>query len=248
MNANGIGQAEKQMAEMGYGAAKTEKTKSTSGSRDIGNPKLSDKAQKYYDQLKKKYSNMEFVLVSEDRKNEAQANIGNYKSGKEMLVLIDTEKVEKMAADEDFRKKYEGIISGATAQLAQIKVSLGSSAGSVKSYGMQINDKGIASFFAVVDSSMAAQKKLLEKKSAQKASDKKKAAKEERQKQTEELLTKNRGETDKTEDPKKDSVTVTATSIEELLRKINDVLNGRNSDAIQTEEERMLGQHVNYTA
>lgn len=35
----------------------------------IGNPRLSEKASKYYDQLKKKYSNMNFILVSEDQKN-----------------------------------------------------------------------------------------------------------------------------------------------------------------------------------
>ena len=39
----------------------------------IGNPRLSEKASKYYDQLKKKYSNMNFILVSEDQKEYAKA-------------------------------------------------------------------------------------------------------------------------------------------------------------------------------
>ena len=38
----------------------------------IGNPKLSEKAAKYYDELKKKYSNMNFILVSEDMKQQAR--------------------------------------------------------------------------------------------------------------------------------------------------------------------------------
>ena len=116
----------------------------------IGDPKLSEKAAKYYEKLKKKYSNMDFILVSEDKKAEAQANAGKYANANRMVVLIDTEKIERMAEDNKYRKQYEAIISGATNQLSQLKSSLGANASSVKTYGMQVKE-GTASFFAVVD-------------------------------------------------------------------------------------------------
>lgn len=42
---------------------RTGKTGTVTG-RTIGNPKLSEKAAKYYEELKRKYSNMDFILVS----------------------------------------------------------------------------------------------------------------------------------------------------------------------------------------
>ena len=83
--------------------AAEEKLNNVSG-RTIGSPKLSDKALKYYEQLKKKYSNMEFVLISPDKKAEVERNKGMYASSKELLVLIDSDKIERMAEDEEYRK------------------------------------------------------------------------------------------------------------------------------------------------
>ena len=48
----------------------TEKKNRVSG-RTVGNPQLSEKASKYYEQLKAKFGNMEFVLVSKDMKEQA---------------------------------------------------------------------------------------------------------------------------------------------------------------------------------
>ena len=104
---------------------------------------------------------------------------------------------------------------------------------------MQINEKGLASFFAVVDKSLAAQKKRIEKKAQEKKEnarkDTKKAAKKAQEEALEERLTGKAGE--------EDLVTVTASSMEELLRKINDVIYDSMSDYAQTNEEKMVGQH-----
>lgn len=234
MGTSGVGLTDSKRAayetikvEMGMGISKT---------NEIGSPKLSQKAQKYYDQLKKKYANMEFVLVSEDKKKEVEANIGKFQSSKEMLVLIDTAKIEKMAVDESYRKKYEGIISGAKAQMSQIMTNMGSMASSVKSFGMKFDDGGNASFFAVVDKSLAAQKKRIEKKAIQKENEKKKTTKEEKEKRAQE------------KDKDSDTVMVTAPSIEELLQKIKDVVYEDMSDHLETEAEKKLGQKVDYIA
>ena len=116
-------------------ADKTTKKSKVSG-RTIGDPVLSDKAQKYYEKLKAKYSNMDFILVSPEKKEEAESKKGMYQSSKELLVLIDSDKIEKMAEDEEYRAKYEGILNNAASQINQMKDSLGSKADSVSSFGI----------------------------------------------------------------------------------------------------------------
>ena len=135
-------------------SSSVKKTRVTHG-KTIGEPKLSESAQKYYEKLKKKYSNLDFILVSSDMKEQAEANAGRYADKNRTVVLIDEEKIERMAADEDYRKQYEGIINNATKQLSQIKDSLGLNAGKVKTYGIKVDDGGNASFFAVIDTPAA---------------------------------------------------------------------------------------------
>ena len=77
-----------------------------------------------------------------------------------------------MATDEKFRKQYEGILSGAAAQIQQLKTSLQSSGAQVKGFGMQVNDGGTLSFFAVLKKSSADQKARIEKKGEQKRAEK----------------------------------------------------------------------------
>ena len=99
MNTNGIGNtyAAQAVAQSAAAAQVKDSTKVTMnrGQKEIGEPKLSKKAQKYYDQLKKKFSNMDFILVSADMKEEAEANAGKYGSNKSLIVLIDDEKDRK---------------------------------------------------------------------------------------------------------------------------------------------------------
>ena len=54
---------------------KTNTKKTKVGGAVIGTPELSDKAKKYYEQLKKKYSNMDFILVSKDKKEIGRAHV-----------------------------------------------------------------------------------------------------------------------------------------------------------------------------
>ncbi|MGN0513413.1 MAG: DUF6033 family protein [Lachnospiraceae bacterium] len=214
--------------------------------KTIGEPKLSEKAQKYYESLQKKYGNMDFILVSKDMKETAQAQAGKYANPNRMVVLIDEEKIERMATDEAYRKKYEGIISGATAQLEQMKESIISSGANVKTYGVQINDGGNTSFFAVIDKSLADQRKRIEAKAEKKAEEKKKAAKEENAERLERQREKNKPDkvSDKTDE---ELVTVTASSIEELIKKINDTVYAAMSDTTETEAEKKIGRSIDYT-
>ncbi len=211
--------------------------------KTIGQPKLSDEAKEYYAELKKKYSNMDFILVSKDMKDAAKSQAGSYANPNKLVVLIDEEKIERMAADENFRKQYEAIISNAASGLAKFKTQLGSNASVVKAYGMQVNDGGNASFFAVVDKSLAAQRERIAKKKVEKAADKKAAEKKAEKKAAEEKWAEKNAEKAKADE---NTITVTASSFEELLQKINDIIYEEMSDSVETEEEKMLGQYIDF--
>ena len=227
------------------GTGKTSQTAQTRGKtedygRTIGQPELSEKAAKYYEQLKKKYGNYDFILVSRDQKENAKANAAKYANGYKTVVLIDEDKIEQMATDEKFRKQYEGILSGAAAQIQQLKTSLQSSGAQVKGFGMQVNDGGTLSFFAVLKKSSAEQKARIEKKAAEK-----KAAKKEKEERLKDK------KSDKVADSKEeagteDTVTISAGSIEELLSKIETYNFNQRSDSVQTAGERQVGQNFDF--
>lgn len=238
------------------GTSEAKQTKGTTGNygRTIGQPELSEKAAKYYEQLKKKYGNYDFILVSRDQKENAKANAAKYANGYKTVVLIDEDKIEQMATDEKFRKQYEGILSGAAAQIQQLKTSLQSSGANVKGFGMQVNDGGTLSFFAVLKKSSAEQKARIEKKAEQKktekkAAEKKAAEKKAAKKEKEERLKDKKS--DKVADSKEeagteDTVTISAGSIEELLSKIETYNFNTRSDSVQTASERQVGQNFDF--
>lgn len=221
------------------------------GGRTIGNPKLSDKALKYYEQLKRKYGNMDFILVSPEMKEQAERMKGAYASNKELLVLIDSDKIERMAQDEEYRRKYEGILDSAGIRMQQMKKSLGANADRVKSYGMTFNDHGNASFFAVVDKSLALQRERIKEKHEENVKNKKEAAKKAEKEKAQEAAGESRTGAGKTKREDDDSVTVTASTWEELLEKINLVIENaafeERSDRALTEQEKKLGQSIDYS-
>ena len=226
----------------------------------IGNPKLSEKAYKYYDELKKKYSNMNFILVSEDMKEQAKANASAYANANKMVVLIDEDKIERMAEDENYRKQYEAIIANAVSGMSQLGSSIAATGASVKGYGMQVNDNGTATYFAVLEKSSAAQKERIEKKAAkkkaeEKAKDKKaqKEAEKERIKKSHDKAEKINDEDVDTDDEDgkinsaSDTVIISASSIEELLSKIQNESQKYLSDNILSEKEKNVGQGFDYS-
>jgi len=206
--------------------------------RTVGEPKLSDEAKKYYNQLKQKFGNYDFVLVSRDEKENAKANASRYANGIKTVVLIDEDKIERMATDAAYRKQYEDILSGAASQLESMKQSMGGLGADVKGYGMQVNDNGTVSFFAVLKEMSQEQKERIEKHAKEKQADHKKEVKEENQEKLKEL-------TEHDDHPEK-TVTISAGSVEELMLKIEDYSLSQRSDAVRTDEERMLGQHIDF--
>ena len=221
----------------------------------IGDVKLSDKAKDYYNQLKGKFHNMEFIAVSKDMKAQVQANAAAYGNANKMVVLIDEDKLERMATDESFRKKYEGIIAMSQTKMAEAKNSLTSSGASVKNFGMSVDSNGKESFFATVEKSQDLQKKRIEKKAAekkeQKAKEKKKAEKEAREERLQKAKDK---KTDKAADESeiqdiddgKEYVTIEAKSMDELLSKVQTYSYSGAINRVMTDSERMVGGYVDF--
>ena len=210
------------------------KNETTKVKNTIGNPSLSKDAASYYEELKAKHSDVEFVLVSEDQKETAKEQAANINSNKSMIVLISEDEVEQMATDENVRTQNEKLIADAKAQMPDLMKQLKESGTEVKSFGMEFDDKGNASYFAVVDKSMAAQKELIENKQAEKRAEKKADAKE----ANAEKLHSNH---------KEDLTTVTASSVEELIDKIKDVMYEAKADNIMTTQEKMVGQSFDFS-
>lgn len=233
-----------------------ESTKKTRASgRTIGNPELTEKAAKYYEELKKKYGNLDFILVSKDQKDFAKANASKYSNPHKMVVLIDEEKIERMAEDEKYRQQYEGIIAKGASGLTQLKSKLANMGLNMKSCGMNVYDNGATSFFATMDKSFKAQNKTakqrLEKKKAAKKAEEKKAAKKAEQKKQQEKLEANREERrvireEYFENDNEDEITFTADSIEDLIDQIEgaDYLLGRDTSA---NSRRQVGRGVDFT-
>lgn len=232
-------------------AAEEEKTSSVKKTKvrgkTIGNPELSEKASKYYEDLKKKYSNMDFILVSRDQKEFAKAKAGSFANPGKMVVLIDEDKIERMAEDEKYRKQYEGIIARGASGMAKLGNSLANTGANVKTFGMKVNDNGTASFFAVLKKGSDAQKERIEKKAAEKKEAKKADAKKAKKKEREEWIEKSRDGRDNEKVYDEDTVTISASSVEELIKRVGDYMQSSMIDNVWTEDEKMVGHNFNYT-
>lgn len=218
--------------------------------KTIGNPKLSEKAQKYYEELRSKFHNMEFICVSEDQKEAAKAKASSFAQHNKMVVLIDEAKLERMAEDSSFRAKYEQIIENASTGFTQFAESVSSTGANIKGYGMQVNDNGTVSYFAVLKNSSEAQAKRIAEKREEKRNAKKAEEKEARKESLEERIKHSRESIKNKKEKINDSkdVTLTANSLDELLRKIEDYVQQEKADSVLSDGEKTLGQNIDFSA
>ncbi|MCR5507690.1 MAG: DUF6033 family protein [Lachnospiraceae bacterium] len=246
--------------------------------RTIGEPKLSEEGKKYYEGLKKKFHGYDFILVSKDQIANAKAQAARYANPNKPVVLIDEEKIEKMATDREYREKYESVIAGASSQLSKMKDKLMASGADFKGFGMQVNDGGTASFFAVVKKSQDAQaarikEKRAESKAANKAAQKKLKAKQAEKKRAEKQKAEKLKEKAKDDEVKGDvremtreeidelppdiqeglgriweenTVTISASSVDELIVKLGDYVQDERMNSIRTPQEEMIGGHIDF--
>lgn len=237
--ANSTGAATNNYAAREVKKADEEKKYGVSG-KTIGQPRLSENAKAYYEELKSKYQNMDFILVSKDMKEMAKANAGSFANPYKMVVLIDEEKIERMAEDEQYRRQYESVIASAQNKLPELQQSLGT-VSNVKGFGMQVNDNGAVSFFAVMDKSFKAQAERIEKQRAEKKEEKKAAQKKAEKQEREEALEEKRLQKREEQD-----VVISANSIEELKKKVEDYNYLYMADSVKTDAEKYLGTTIDF--
>ena len=223
--------------------------------KTIGDVQLSDKAAEYYDKLKSKFHNLDFMLVSNDMKSQVHQNASQYGNSNRMVVLIDEEKLERMATDESFRKKYEGIIASAQPQLAAMKNQLSSTGAGVKNFGMSVDAGGNKSFFAVTEEANKAQKERIERKAAEKKEARKAADKKTAEKRAEKKAEKKADEKakEKAEEKKRaeknerlNYTEYRSSSLHALLRKVSDAAYETSVSSVRTDAERIVGQSFDF--
>lgn len=188
---------------------------------------LSSAAKKLLEELQKKYNNMDFIVADYETDEEAAEYLS--RGTKEFSVLIDPETLEEMAADEEAKAKYTGILEDSVAQLKDMKEQLGDKKDEVTRLGISVGKDGSVSYFADLEKMGEKQKEWIEK-----SIESKKEERSEREKKAQEELASHE-RTQKTR--------VQAGSIEELLEKIKSV----DWDQIKSEEKATSGSRFDFS-
>ena len=188
-----------------------EKDKAEKTEKKNSQVQLSSQAKKLLDELKKKYSNMDFIVADYESDEEAAEYLS--RGTKEFSVLIDTETLEEMAADEEAKAKYTGILEDSVGQLKDMSEKLGDKKDEVKHMGVSIGKDGSVSYFAELEKMGEKQKEWIEKTRENRKEEKAAKEKSALEKKTQEIAG----------HEKTQSTRVTADSVEELLEKINAV-------------------------
>lgn len=192
-------------------------------------PALSKAAQNLLKELKKTYSNMDFIVADFETDEEAASLMS--RGTAEYSALFTPEELEKMAADEDVKNKNMKILDGAVSKLDEMKTKLGDKADDVTRIGISFGDDGEVSFFAELEKNSEKQRERIEKQ----REDKKEAAKENGKAEAAEYLAHGK--------PTGKRTTVYASTIEELAEKIANV----DWNAVKEERQRTTGQRFDFT-
>ena len=192
-------------------------------------PALSKAAQNLLKELKKTYSNMDFIVADFETDEEAASLMS--RGTAEYSALFTPEELEKMAADEDVKNKNMKILDGAVSKLDEMKTKLGDKADDVTRIGISFGDDGEVSFFAELEKNSEKQRERIEKQ----REDKKEATKDNGKAEAAEYLAHGK--------PTGKRTTVYASTIEELAEKIANV----DWNAVKEERQSTTGQRFDFT-
>ncbi len=132
---------------------------------------LSEKAKKLLEELKKTYGNMDFMVADYESEEEAATYLS--RGTKEYSVLIEPEVLEEMAADQETKDKYLGMLDNATSELKNMKEQLGDKKDEVTRMGVSLGKDGTLSYFAELEKMSEKQRERIEKAREEKAEQKK---------------------------------------------------------------------------
>lgn len=156
---SGLGVYEKNYYDSQVQNKKTNSTKKTQSKDKEVN--LSDRAKELLKELKKTYGDIDFIVASYNSDEEADSYLAN--GTKEFSVLIDPEELEKMASDDNVKKKNLGIIEEAREKLSDMKENLGDKEDDVKRLGVSIDKNGTVTYFADLEKMSEKQRERIEK-------------------------------------------------------------------------------------
>jgi len=208
-----------------------ERTNRTDKAEKKEQVQLSDRAKKLLEELKKNYSNMDFMVADYETDEEASAYLA--KGTKEYSVLIEPETLEEMAADEEAKAKYTGILDDAADQLKDIKEQLGDKKDEVAHIGISVGKDGSVSYFADLEKIGERQKEWIEKSREGKKEERTEQEKRAQEKKNQDIAAQER--TKRTR--------VQADSVEELIEKIK----GVDWDQVKSEEKAMTGGRFDFS-
>ncbi len=222
--------------EMGADASGTDKTDKVSNAISAKNEeKLSKKAQKFLDHLRKQYGDYDFLIGNGTDDLKALSKSGS----KEFSVIFSNAELERMANDEKYAAEKMHGVEGAVKMCKRICEENGYVSafgkgegpnGTINKIGVSFDDHGNTKLFAELEKTSSKQRERIEKSREKKAEDK-------RHKET--VGVKNPYEKDDKNSVKR--ATIVASSAEELLEKI------KNFDWNKVQDSHS-GDRFNYTA
>ncbi len=169
-NMNGIGSYNAMQKNI-YGAAaqsrktakaddkKTDETKKTNSN----SVQLSDKAKALLQELKKTYNNADIYVAEYETDEEAAEYLS--RGSKDFSVLIDPEELERMAADDEVKKKNLNLLDESLGKLSEMKEELKETGreDEVVTLGVNIGKDGQVSYFAELEKSGERTKEFVDK-------------------------------------------------------------------------------------
>lgn len=208
---------------------KTDNTKKTNNN----SVQLSDKAKALLQELKKTYNNADIYVAEYETDEEAAEYLS--RGSKDYSVLIDPEELERMANDEEVKKKNLNLLDESLGKLSEMKEELKETGreDEVVTLGVNIGKDGQVSYFAELEKSGERTKEFVDKM----LEGKKEAAKEAE-------AEKNGNAQDKYNYEHSKRATISANSVEDLLDKIKNF----NWDTVKEETTiPMPGKNFDFT-
>lgn len=147
------------------GASKTSRTgiSGTHGTRkaDKNTVQLSDRAKALLQELKKTYSNMDFMVADYENEEEAASYLA--RGTKDYSVLIDPEELERMAEDDSVKEQNLSLLDDAVGKLDEMTEQLGDRKDDVVRMGINIGKNGEVSYFAELEKAGERRKEFVDK-------------------------------------------------------------------------------------
>ncbi len=143
--------------------SRTSKSGSASDAKKAGSRSvhLSGKARALLQELKKTYSNMDFMVADYESDEEAASYLN--RGSKEYSVLIDPEELERMASDDSVKEQNLSVLDDAAGTLDKMKEQLGDRKDEVVRMGISVGKNGEVSYFAELEKAGERRKEFVDK-------------------------------------------------------------------------------------